>query len=77
MTFIETVVVIGGVIGGLLTSLCWNIRRSRCEKIETPCLLCMRKVMTEKEMRFDTINSQPDTPKMTRADSDSDYNKAT
>jgi hypothetical protein len=77
MTLIETILIIGSVIGGLMTTTCWNIRRSRCEKIETPCLSCMRKVMTEKEMRFDTINSQPDTQKMTRADSEPNYNKAT
>ena len=78
MTLIESVLIIGSVIGGLMTSMCWNIRRSRCERIESPCVSCMRKPMTEKEMRFDTMtshamlttsgmnrtNSQPDTPKM-------------
>jgi len=78
MTLIETVLIIGSVIGGLMTTTCWNIRRSRCEKIESPCLSCMRKVMTEKELKMDvltgdinnaTLNrtySQPETPKMTR-----------
>ena len=80
MTLIETILIVGSVIGGLMTTTCWNIRRSRCEKIESPCLSCMRKVMTEKEMRFDTINrinSDASTPKMTRADSEPNYNKAT
>jgi hypothetical protein len=77
MTLIETVLIIGSVIGGLMTTTCWNIRRSRCEKIESPCLSCMRKVMTEKELKMDVLtshamlttngmnrtNSQPDTPK--------------
>jgi hypothetical protein len=77
MTLIETVLIIGSVIGGLMTTTCWNIRRSRCEKIETPCLSCMRKVMTEKELKNDVLTShasgmtshasgmtsQPETPK--------------
>jgi hypothetical protein len=65
MTLIESVLIIGAV-GALVSTTCYNIRRSRCEKIESPCLSCVRKVMTEKEMRFDTMNrtnSQPDTPK--------------
>ena len=66
MTLIESVLIIGSVVGGLITTSCWNIRRSRCEKIDTPCVSCMRKPMTESEMRFDTMNrtnSQPETPK--------------
>ena len=77
MTLIESVLIIGSVIGGLMTSMCWNIRRSRCETIESPCVSCRRKPMTEKEMKLDTMtshamlttsgmnrtNSQPDTPK--------------
>ena len=73
MTLIETILIVGSVVGGLMTTTCWNIRRSRCESINTPCVSCMRKPMTEKEMRFDTMtshasgmnrtNSQPDTPK--------------
>ena len=77
MTLIETILIIGSVIGGLMTTTCWNIRRSRCEKIESPCLSCMRKVMTEKELQMDVLTSdinnatlnrtysQPETPKMT------------
>ena len=45
----------------------------------------MRKVMTENELKMDVLNnatmnrtySQPETPKMTRADSEPDYNRAT
>ena len=92
MTLIESVLIIGSVVGGLMTSMCWNIRRSRCEKIESPCLSCMRKVMTENELKMDvltsqesgmnnaTINrtySQPETPKMNRSNSEPDYNRAT
>ena len=85
MTLIESVLIIGSVIGGLMTSMCWNIRRSRCERIESPCLSCMRKVMTENELKMDVLNnatlnrtySQPETPKMTRTHSEPDYNRAT
>ena len=85
MTLIESVLIIGSVIGGLMTSMCWNIRRSRCEKIESPCLSCMRKVMTETELKMDVLNnatmnrtySEASTPKMTRTHSEPDYNRAT
>jgi hypothetical protein len=85
MTLIESVLIIGSVIGGLMTSMCWNIRRSRCERIESPCLSCMRKPMTESELKMDVLNnatlnrtySQPETPKMTRTHSEPDYNRAT
>ena len=85
MTLIETILIVGSVIGGLMTTTCWNIRRSRCEKIESPCLSCMRKVMTENELKMDVLNnatmnrtySQPETPKMNRTHSEPDYNRAT
>ena len=66
MTLIETILIVGSVIGGLMTTTCWNIRRSRCKSINTPCVSCMRKPMTESEMKFDTMNrsnGQPETPK--------------
>jgi hypothetical protein len=92
MTLIESVLIIGSVVGALISTLCYNIRRSRCEKIESPCLSCMRKVMTEKELKMDVLTShtsgmnnvtmnrtysETSTPKMTRADSEPDYNRAT
>ena len=85
MTLIEGVLIVGSVVGGLMTSMCWNIRRSRCERIESPCLSCMRKPMTENELKMDVLNnatmnrtySEASTPKMTRADSEPDYNRAT
>jgi hypothetical protein len=92
MTLIETILIIGSVVGGLMTTTCWNIRRSRCEKIESPCLSCMRKVMTENELKMDVLTShasgmnnatmnhtysQPETPKMNRSNSEPDYNRAT
>jgi hypothetical protein len=86
MTLIESVLIIGSVVGGLMTSMCWNIRRSRCERIESPCVSCMRKPMTENELKMDvlnnatmnrTYNSEASTPKMTRSNSEPDYNKAT
>ena len=55
MTLIETIIVVGGVIGALLTSLCYSIRRSRCSNIETPCFKSTREVMSAEEMRADTI----------------------
>jgi hypothetical protein len=57
MTLIETILIIGSVSGALMTTTCWNIRRSRCEKIESPCLSCMRKVMTETELKMDVLNN--------------------
>ena len=68
MTLIETILIVGSVSGALMTTTCWNIRRSRCEKIESPCLSCMRKVMTETELKMDVLNnatySDPSTPKI-------------
>ena len=83
MTLIESVLIIGSVVGGLITTSCWNIRRSRCESINTPCVSCMRKPMTEKEMKLDVLNnatmnrtySEASTPKMTRTHSEPDYNR--
>ena len=84
MTLIETILIVGSVVGGLTTTTCWNIRRSRCEKIESPCLSCMRKVMTENELKMDVLNkvySEASTPNMTsgmnRTQSLGDYNSAT
>ena len=80
MTLVESALIIGSVVGGLMTTTCWNIRRSRCEKIESPCLSCIRKTMTEGELKMDVLNrtySQPETPKMTRTHSEPDYNKDT
>ena len=85
MTLIESVLIIGSVVGALMTTTCYNIRRSRCEKIESPCLSCVRKVMTEKELKMDVLNnatmnrtySEASTPKMTRTHSEGDYDKAT
>jgi len=80
MTLIETILIIGSVSGALMTTTCWNIRRSRCEKIESPCLSCMRKPMTENELKMDVLNkvySEASTPKMNRTQSLGDYNSAT
>ena len=53
MTLIETIIVVGGVIGALLTSLCYSIRRSRCETINSPCISCTRTLMTAEELEVD------------------------
>ena len=90
MTLIETILIVGSVVGGLMTTTCWNIRRSRCERIESPCLSCMRKVMTENELKMDVLTNQASgmnnatmnrtyseasTPKITRSNSEPDYNR--
>ena len=91
MTLIESVLIIGSVIGALISTLCYNIRRSRCEQIESPCLSCRRKLMTAEELKMDVLTShasgmnnatmnrtysEASTPKMTRSNSDNDYNKS-
>jgi hypothetical protein len=90
MTLIESVLIIGSVVGGLMTSMCWNIRRSRCERIESPCVSCMRKPMTESELKMDVLTShasgmnnvtmnrtysETSTPKMNRTHSEPDYDR--
>ena len=50
---LEGAIIIGGVVGGLITTLCWNIRRSRCQLVSTPCLSCTRAVMSVKELKAD------------------------
>ena len=72
--------IIGGVIASLVTTTCWNIRRSRCEIIESPCASCKRKPMNAEEMQLDVLNrvySAASTPKMNRTHSEGNYNKAT
>ena len=49
----EHIIIIGGISAGLISTLCWNIRRSRCESIDTPCISCKRNLMNAKEMRAD------------------------
>ena len=58
MTLIETIIVVGGVIGALLTSLCYSIRRSRFETINSPCISCTRTLMTADEMKADVMNKE-------------------
>lgn len=67
MGFFETVVVITGAIGGLITTICWSIRRSRCEIVETPCLTCRRKLMSSIEMREDALHNETKRPVHTGA----------
>ena len=57
MTLIESVLVISAAVGALITTGCWNIRRSRCENIEGPCgFKCSRKLMTASELNSDILN---------------------
>ena len=79
MTLIESVLIIGGVIASLITTTCWNIRRSRCEIIESPCASCMRKRMNAEEMQLDVLNrvySATSTPKMNRTHSEGNLEMA-
>jgi hypothetical protein len=39
----------------VISVLFWNIRRSRCTAIETPCIKCNRTVMDIKEMQQDVL----------------------
>jgi hypothetical protein len=84
MTLIESVLIIGSVVGALISTLCYNIRRSRCTTVNMGCVSCSRELMTEKELKNDVLNNQMmtrsysettnNTPKFNR--SDSDYNKS-
>jgi len=81
MTLIESALIISGLIASLIGTICLNIRHSRCEIIQTPCLSCRRKPMTSEELKNDVLNrviySGGSTPKMIRTHSEPDYNKAT
>ena len=57
MTLIERVLIIGSVVGALITTTCYNVRISRCTIMESPCLTCSRQIMTVKELREDTLNA--------------------
>ena len=50
MTLIESALIISGLIASLIGTICLNIRHSRCEIIQTPCLSCRRKPMTSEEL---------------------------
>ena len=74
------IVIIIGAVGALITTLCYNIRRSRCEEINLCGASCKRSLMTENELKMDVLNrvySEASTPKMTRTRSEPDYNRAT
>ena len=80
MTLIESVLIIGSVIGALISTLCYNIRRSRCTTVNMGCVSCSRELMTEKELKNDVLNNQMmtrsysettnNTPKFKRSNSD-------
>ena len=57
MTVLELVIVISGAIGALITTLCYNVRRSRCNEINIcwGCMDCTREVMTAKDMKADQM----------------------
>ena len=58
MTLIESVLIIGSVVGALISTLCYNIRRSRCTTVNMGCVSCSRELMTEKELKNDVLNNQ-------------------
>ena len=47
---------LSGGISLIISVLFWNIRRSRCIHIETPCCKCDRTVMDIEEMKNDAAN---------------------
>ena len=74
MTLIESVLIIGSVIGALISTLCYNIRRSRCTSVNMGCVSCSRELMTEKELKMDVLNNQMMTNNMTRSYSETTNN---
>ena len=91
MTLIESVLIIGSVVGALISTLCYNIRRSRCTTVNMGCVSCSRELMTERELKNDVLNNQMmtnnmarsysettnnNTPKFNKSNSDNDYNKS-
>ena len=50
---IELIVTIGGVFVMLISTLAWNIRRSRCTHLECFCGKCDRTLMNDIEMKND------------------------
>ena len=40
-------------LGGLVSLVCWNVRRSRCKSITTPCCVVQRELMTLDEAEID------------------------
>ena len=73
MTLIESVLIIGSVIGALISTLCYNIRRSRCTTVNMGCVSCSRELMTEKELKNDVLNNQMmtnnNTPRFNKSES--------
>ena len=46
---------LSGGVSLIISVLFWNIRRSRCILIETPCIKCSRTVMDIDEMKSDAL----------------------
>ena len=46
---------LGASISLVISVLFWNIRRSRCIIIDTPCIKCSRTVMNIKELEQDVL----------------------
>lgn len=40
-------IAVGTALGALVTTCCWNIRRSRCVELDLCCLHCKRELMSE------------------------------
>ena len=74
MTLIESVLIIGSVVGALISTLCYNIRRSRCTTVNMGCVSCSRELMTERELKNDVLNNQMMTNNMTRSYSETTNN---
>lgn len=40
-------IAVGTALGALITTCCWNIRRSRCIQLDLCCLHCTRELMSK------------------------------
>jgi len=46
-------IAVGTALGALVTTCCWNIRRSRCVQFDLCCLHCTRELMSQAETEAD------------------------
>ena len=52
------IIALAGAFGLFMTTLCWNIRRSRCTFIDICGMKCSRIPMTVAELEVDTLRVQ-------------------
>lgn len=70
-------IAIGTALGALITTCCWNIRRSRCVQLDLCCLHCTRELMSKSYTETDARQTmhmlheqteEPDKRKNTKKD---------